>query len=114
MTARKPIQTADGSGRMIGSTAGYLSAAQAKQVRAAWKAGETQQEIASRIGVSVDTLRARLRDQLVDLPRRGRGAGSRRSGIDPTEEEIYGTLVFVEQASWSDEERARRWQGGGF
>jgi transposase-like protein len=110
----RPIRATDGTNQVLGTERLLLSADQLAIVRKAWRNGETQGEIARRLGVSVDTIRARLRDQLADLPKRGRGAGATRTGEDPTEEEIYGRLVLLEQAAWTDEDRDRRWQGGRF
>jgi len=109
--SRRPIRATDGSAQFRGSLKNSLTARQIQQVRQAWMAGETQQQIASRIGVTVDTLKARLQDQLAGLPKRGRGAGGRRRPNDPTEEEIYGRLTLLEQQAWTDEERDQRWQG---
>jgi hypothetical protein len=58
------------------------------EARRMWSAGESQQSIASAIGISVDAFKARLRDQLVDLPKRPRTANSERRGIEVTPEEI--------------------------
>ena len=65
-----------------------LSAEQLLEVRRLWAAGESQQGIASAIGVSVDAFKARLRDQLEDLPKRPRTANSERRGIEITPDEI--------------------------
>lgn len=111
---RRAIRATDGSQRLQGSERRLLTATEQRIARKAWGDGETQAQIACRLGLSVDTLRARLQDQLADLPRRGRGAGGRRKGADPTPEEIYGRLVMLEQAAWTDEDRATRWQGGRF
>lgn len=97
--------------QLRGSERALLTPAQLKEARDAWVAGESQAEIARKIGVSIDTFRARLRDQLARLPARSRGGGSGRRGSDPTPEEIYGRLTLLEQASWSDEEREDRWVG---
>lgn len=106
---RRPIRARDGTLR--GTSRQSLTPDQERAARAAWEAGQTQGEIARLIGVSVDTLRARFRDQLADLPDRNRRQGSGRRPEDPTEEEIYGVLTLIEQAAWSDEERAERWRG---
>lgn len=111
---RRPIRATDGTNQCRGSVKGLFDAQQLRAARRAWAEGMTQAEIASLLGVSVDTVRSRLRDQLADLPKRGRGAGATRTGEDPTEDEIYGRLVLLEQAAWSDEDRDRRWQGGRF
>ena len=65
-----------------------LSAEQLLEVRRLWAAGESQQGIASAIGITVDTFKARLRDQLEDLPKRPRTANSERRGIEITPDEI--------------------------
>jgi DNA-binding CsgD family transcriptional regulator len=109
--SRLPIRARDGTNQFRGSRRNVLTARQIQQVRQAWLAGETQQQIANAIGVSVDTLKARLQDQLASLPKRGRGTGGRRRPNDPTEEEIYGRLTLLEQQAWSDEERDQRWRG---
>lgn len=111
---RQAIRASDGSAQFRGMRRQMLTHRQICVVRKAWADGETQSEIAARIGVSVDTIRARLKDQLSDLPARNRGRLSRRRGVDPTEEEIYGRLVLAVQASWTDEERELRWRGGVF
>lgn len=95
-----------------GRSKALLSREQEAAARAACSEGCTQAEVAERIGVTIDTLRARLRDQLADLklPRR---VNSGRRSRDPTEEEIYGRLTLIEQQAWSDEERAERWMRRG-
>lgn len=108
---RRPIRATDGTNQFRGSLRKALTAQQCQAVRRAWLAGETQQEIANAIGITVDTLKARLEDQLAGLPKRGRGTGGRRRPNDPTEEEIYGRLTLLEQQAWSDDERDERWQG---
>lgn len=108
---RRALRATDGTMQLRGSTRQLLTAGQVRAARRAWSAGETHGEIARLIGVSVDTLKARLRDQLADLPTRGRRDLSGRRPSDPTEEEIYGRLTLLEQAAWSDEEREKRWRG---
>lgn len=95
-----------------GRSKAMLSREQEAAARAAFAAGETQAQVAGKIGVTIDTLRARLRDQLADL-RLPRRVNSGRRSRDPTEEEIYGRLTLMEQSAWTDEERAERWQRGG-
>lgn len=107
----KPIRQRDGSSRLAGRAAGRLTARQIKAISRAWEAGESQQEIARKVGITIDILKARLADQLADLPRRPRRACSGRRVSDPTPEEIYGRLTLIEQRAWSDEEREDRWQG---
>lgn len=65
-----------------------LTPAQVLEVRRLWVAGESQQAIASEVGITMDTLKARLRDQLADLPKRPRTANSDRRGIEVTPEQI--------------------------
>ena len=88
-----------------------LTPDQERTVREQWAAGATRDEVARAAGVSVDVIRARLEDQLADLPRRGRGGGWRKPTSDPSPEEIWGKLVFEAQAKWSDEDRERQWVG---
>lgn len=107
----RPQGRRDRKGRLSGTLKTLLTREQERAVRAAWKAGRTQAEIAADLGVGQDLLRARLRDQLADLPRPGRGRRGGRRASDPTEEEIYGRLTLIEQAKWTDEERDAKWQG---
>jgi hypothetical protein len=65
-----------------------LSAEQLLETRRLWPTGESQQGIASAIGITVDTFNARLLDQLADLPKRPRTAHSERRGIEITPDEI--------------------------
>lgn len=66
----------------------YLSPEQEQQVRQLWAAGASRDEVARAAGVSTDMLIARLKDQLADLPRRGRGGNRRGASPDPTPDEI--------------------------
>lgn len=79
-----------------------LTPDQISMARGMWTAGATRDEIAFTLGVSIDTLRARLRDQLADLPPRDRRANSGRRGIDPTREEIMRATAEI-RAGWPDE-----------
>lgn len=79
-----------------------LTADQIAIARGMWAAGATRDEIAFAIGITVDTLRARLRDQLADLPLRNRRANSGRRGIDPSPEEILRAACEI-RAGWPDE-----------
>ncbi len=79
-----------------------LSAEQVEAVRSLHARGATQTEIASAVGVTIDHLRARLRDQLTDLPARPRRANSGRRGIEPTAEEIAAACVEI-RAGWGEE-----------
>lgn len=65
-----------------------LTTDQVLEVRRLWVAGESQQSIATAVGVSVDAFKARLRDQLADLPARPRTTNSERRGIEVTPEQI--------------------------
>jgi hypothetical protein len=107
----RPQGKRDRLGRLRGCLRTYLTRDQERAVRRAWRAGATQAEIAAALGIGLDMLRARMREQLPDLPRRGRGRGGGRRTSDPTPEEIYGRLTLIEQASWTDEERELRWRG---
>lgn len=66
----------------------YLSPEQEQQVRQLWAAGASRDEVARAAGVTVDVIRARLNDQLADLPRRGRGGNRRGPTPDPSPDEI--------------------------
>jgi hypothetical protein len=88
-----------------------LTPEQEAAVRAAWASGATRDEAARAAGITVDLLLIRLKDQLADLPRRGRGGLHRRPTPDPTEEEIWGRLTAEIQDKWTDEERAAAWNG---
>lgn len=104
------------SGRVCGSRKILLSREQLASVRKAWRAGLRRDDVARAAGITVSRLTARLKDQLADLPRRGRGKGGGRRGEDndPTEEEIYGRLTLEVQARWTDEQRAAAWRGKDF
>jgi hypothetical protein len=65
-----------------------LSPEQLELARKLWAEGATRDEVCREIGVTVDRFQARLRDQLADLPRRGRGNGWRGPTADPTPAEI--------------------------
>ena len=101
------------TGQMRGSRRNFLSREQVAVIRAAWREGRRRDEIARLAGITVDTLNARLADQLKGLKRRGQGAGGGRRGEehDPTEAEIWGVLTREIQATWTDEEREERWRG---
>lgn len=90
-----------------------LSPAQVETIRRAWAEGLRRDEIARLAGISIDTLSARLKDQLKSLPRRGqgRGGGHRPDGDDPSEEEIWGRLTKEIQAGWTDEQREQAAHG---
>lgn len=107
----RPQIARDRLGRLAGTRKTLLTAEQKRLIRSAWKRGATQAELARQLGLGLDLLRARIREQLPDLPRRGRGRGGGRRTTDPTEEEIYGRLTLLEQARWGEEDRELRWQG---
>jgi hypothetical protein len=65
-----------------------LTPEQLLEVRRLWDAGESQQAIAAAVAVTVDTFKARLRDQLADLPPRSRRTNCERRGVEVTPEEI--------------------------
>lgn len=101
------------TGRFAGQRTAWLNAKQAKLVRRLWLSGVPCHQIAGSLGITYSTLRARLSDQLKDLPRRGRGAGGGhqpREPADPTPEQIAERAAAVRQ-SWSEEERELRWVG---
>lgn len=64
----------------------------------------TQQEMADKVGVGLDILRRRMRDQLRDLPKRPRRINSGRRGRDPTEAEIEAACLAL-RSRWTEEER---------
>ncbi len=92
------------TGRLCGSEVRWLTAGQLAEIRRLWAAGATQAEIAVAVDVSMDRLRARMGDQLADLPRRGRGAGGRRRESPPTPEEIHERAAMLRHG-WP----AERW-----
>lgn len=65
-----------------------LSPEQLELARKLWAEGASRDEVCREIGVTVDRFNARLRDQLADLPRRGRGGNRRAPTPDPTIAEI--------------------------
>jgi hypothetical protein len=91
-------------GRFCGSEVIWLTADQEKTIRAAWLAGATQGEISMLADVSICRLRARLRDQLADLPPRDRRFGSGRRAAPPTPEEIHERAAMLRHG-WP----AERW-----
>jgi hypothetical protein len=108
----RSIRRVDGTGRFAGSRPDWLTKDQERAIRRVWASGGGWMDAARAAGIRVRLLRARLEDQLADLPRRGRGAGRKRAAPrDPTEEEIWGRLTLEIQATWTDEEREERWLG---
>lgn len=93
-------------GRLCGSAPQLLRPDEERRVRALWREGATQAEIAMAIGIPIDRFRSRLRDQLADLPRRGRGAGGARHGIVPSRLEIDAATAEI-RSRWPED----RWLG---
>jgi hypothetical protein len=92
----------------LGSTRRRLTAEQVALARQLWAEGLYRDEIARRLGVGVDVLIARRRDQLAGLPKRTRGP--RRActpTVDPTPAEIEERAAAIRE-TWSDEEREER------
>lgn len=115
MSQRRPVIRDPLTGQMRGQRRVFLTAKQAAVIRKAWAEGLCRDAIAKLAGVTVDTLSARLRDQLADLPKRGRGVGGGKQAAplrDPTPEEIWGHLTQEIQSRWTDEERENAWVGG--
>jgi hypothetical protein len=79
-----------------------LTADQIGVIRRLWAEGRTQAEICAAAGITVDTLRVRLRDQLADLPARPRRVNSGRRGVEPTPEEIVAATAEI-RAGWGEE-----------
>ena len=75
-----------------------LTATQIATARRLWNDGLPRDAIAAALGISVDTFRARLRDQLADLPKRSRSMNSARRGIDPTPREIAAAAARIREA----------------
>ena len=80
----------------------YLAPEIEAKVRELWLAGASRDEVARAAGLSVDTLRLRLHDQLADLPRRGRGGNHRAPTPDPTPDEIAARAAELRR-SWTPE-----------
>lgn len=96
----------DDHGRVYGSLPRLLTPAQEATVRKLWGTGIGQQEMARIVGIGRDHLIARLRDQLADLPRPGRGRCSGRRTLPPTPEEIAARAAELRHG-WTEE----RWLG---
>lgn len=101
------------TGQMRGQVRATLTDEQLRTIREAWAEGLRRDEIARMAGITIDTLSARLKDQLADLPKRGqgRGGGHRPEADDPSEEEIWGRLTKEIQAGWTDEQREQAAHG---
>lgn len=96
----------DAKGRICGSGRLLLTPEQEAIIRDAWSRGVPSQQCAALARISVDRLRARLTDQLADLPRRGRGGGSQRRSETPGPEEIAAEAAMI-RMGWP----AERWLG---
>ena len=81
-----------------------LTPEQLTLARSLWLEGTPAQVVARELGVSYDVLKARMADQLADLPRRGRGYGSHhdRGRPDPTPLELRAITAAI-RARWPDE-----------
>ena len=88
-----------------------LTDTQIVEARQLWAAGAPRADIAARLGISIDTLRAREADQLADLPRRTRWLNSGRRGEVPDEDEIRVRCAMLRQA-WPEERYAPAAQEG--
>lgn len=85
-----------------------LTPVEIRKVTAMWKAGSTESEIASEIGISVDIFRSRRQDQLAKLKSRREGGANRgRRSCTVTPEDVAKRTAEV-QAKWSDAERLDR------
>jgi hypothetical protein len=80
----------------------FLTPEQERQARELWAAGGSRDEIARAIGATVDVVRARLLDQLADLPRRGRGGNRRPPSPDPSLEEIAAAKAELRRRWMAD------------
>ena len=81
-----------------------LTPEQLTLARSLWLEGTPAQVVARELGVSYDVLKARMVDQLADLPRRGRGRGSARNRgcPDPSLIEIRAKTAAI-RARWTSE-----------
>lgn len=93
------------TGQMRGQQRALLADEQLTLIRQLWATNATKAEVAEAAGIGMDTLIARLKDQLADLPPRGRGVGGgRRRGdmAELSEEEIRMRAAEVRR-SWGPE-----------
>jgi hypothetical protein len=79
----------------------FLSPEQVATIRQAWAAGLPRDEVARLAGITIHILEARKADQLADLPKRPRGVGGGRRGVDPTPDEISDRAAAV-RAAWPE------------
>ena len=81
-----------------------LTPEQLTLARLRWSEGTPAQEVARALSISYDVLKARMADQLSDLPRRGRGYGSARNRgcPDPSLIEIRAKTAAI-RARWTSE-----------
>jgi len=81
-----------------------LTPEQITLARSLWLEATPAQVVARELGISYDVLKARLGDQLADLPRRGRGRGSahNRGAPDPTPIELRAITAAIRKR-WPDE-----------
>lgn len=91
---------------MFGSVAVPLTPDEESVIREAWADGATQGELSRVSGVSIDRIRARMKDQLADLPSRDRRHGSTRRTAPPSPAEIAAEAAMI-RADWPES----RWLG---
>lgn len=84
-----------------------LTDEQLRIIRSGWIEGLTTVELCLAVGITIDTFKARRRDQLKELPARPRTAGSESRGIDPTPEEIAERAAAI-RAGWDSSTWAKR------
>jgi len=84
-----------------------LSAEQIRQVEDLWEREATHFEIAQAIGITMDSFRLRLKDDLAFLPKRDPRAASGRRGLCPTPAEIEEACRLLRE-SWTPEQLAKR------
>ena len=85
-----------------------LTDEQVKLARKMWGDGELECDICMKVGMTVDTFRARRRDQLKGLKKRKQAGGnSGRRSEEITEKEVEERTQQV-QATWSEMDRIDR------